>query len=58
MARQDKDLDKDIDDMIEEIKKPTKNIVYIFENDGKNIYRREFGADISTREKIEENKDD
>lgn len=58
MARQGKDLDKDIDDMMEEIKKPTKHVAYIFENDGKNIYRREFGADISTREIIEENKDD
>jgi hypothetical protein len=42
------ELDKDIDKMIEEIKKPTKQR-WIFERAGNKVYQREFGADISTR---------
>jgi len=53
------ELDKDIDKMMNEIKKPTKQR-WIFERDGDKVYQREFGADISTRVLIkpEEEQDD
>ena len=45
-------LDKDIDDMMNEIKSPTVPKNYIYERNGKVIYRREFGAPASEREVI------
>ena len=37
-------LSEDIDKMLEEIKNPSKEPVYIYERNGGNIYRREFGS--------------
>jgi|TARA_B110000858_G_scaffold195482_1_gene251998 hypothetical protein len=42
------ELDKDIDKMMKEIKKPTKQR-WIFERAGDKVYKREFGAEPSTR---------
>jgi len=43
------ELDKDIDKMIEEIKNPQQGKKWIFERAGDKVYKREFGADPSTR---------
>ena len=54
------ELDKDIDKMMEEIKKPQHGKKWIYERAGEKVYRREFGAEHDTRVKIkpEEVKDD
>jgi hypothetical protein len=46
------ELDKDIDKMMEEIKKPQHGKKWIYERAGEKVYRREFGAEHSTRELI------
>ena len=43
------DVDKDIDKMIEEIKNPQQGKNWIYERAGDKVYKREFGADPSTR---------
>tara|TARA_B100001287_G_scaffold99493_1_gene83678 strand:+ start:532 stop:702 length:171 start_codon:yes stop_codon:yes gene_type:complete len=43
------DVDKDIDKMIEEIKNPQQGKKWIFERADDKVYKREFGADPSTR---------
>lgn len=43
-------LSEDIDKMLEEIKNPSKEPVYIYERANGNIYRREFGS--TEREQI------
>lgn len=43
-------LSEDIDKMLEEIKNPSKEPVYVYERANGNIYRREFGS--TEREQI------
>lgn len=42
-------LDKELDDMFEEIKSPKQEVKYIYERVDNKVYKREFGADPSTR---------
>ena len=49
------ELDKDIDKMMAEIKDPgSTDKKYIYERAGNKVYKREFGADSSTRVSISE----
>ena len=49
------ELDKDIDKMMAEIKDPgSTDKKYIYERAGNKVYKREFGADSSTRVLISE----
>jgi|ETNmetMinimDraft_22_1059887.scaffolds.fasta_scaffold126344_2 hypothetical protein len=43
------EVDKDIDKMMDEIKNPQHNKKWIFERAGDKVYKREFGAEHSTR---------
>ena len=43
------DVDKDIDKMMKEIKNPQQGKKWIFERADDKVYKREFGADPSTR---------
>ena len=45
-------LDKELDEMFEEIKNPKQEVKYIYERANGKVYRREFGANSSTRELI------
>ena len=45
-------LDKELDEMFEEIKNPKQEVKYIYERANGKVYRREFGAHPSTREQI------
>lgn len=49
------DVDKQIDKMMAEIKEPgSTDKKYIYERAGNKVYKREFGADPSTRQLISE----
>ena len=49
------ELDKDIDKMMAEIKDPgSTDKKYIYERAGNKVYKREFGAEPSTRVLISE----
>ena len=48
------DVDKDIDKMMKEIKNPQQGKKWIFERADDKVYKREFGAEPSTRVLISE----